>query len=259
MPRATALDPAIHLGIAAEAMPKHVAIIMDGNGRWAAERGLIRAEGHKAGVVAVRETITHCGRLGLRQLTLYSFSSENWKRPREEVDALMTLYAYHLVKERDEIMDNNVRLVQIGRRAGLPDDVLAKLDETTRLSAGNTGLTLALALNYGARTEIVDATRKLAQQAVDGKLRPEDIDEEHISGALYTAGLDDPDLVIRTAGEMRLSNFLLWQASYAEFHAMPVLWPDFRPPHLDDALRAFARRERRYGDVPEIGDDQSSG
>ncbi|MBN2446286.1 MAG: isoprenyl transferase [Phycisphaerae bacterium] len=237
------------LGLPASALPCHIAIIMDGNGRWARQRGLQRIEGHRAGVRAVRESITQCGRLGIGYLTLYSFSSENWKRPQAEVVALMTLCAAALVNERDEIMRSNVRLRQIGSREGLPADVNHELDETMRMSAGNAGLTVTLALNYGSRAEIVEGVRKLAHDVADGKLRPEEIDEQHVSDSLYTAGLPDPDLVIRTAGEMRLSNFLLWQVSYAEFCAVPVLWPDFRTAHLNDAIRQFARRERRYGDV----------
>lgn len=243
------LDPQVEVGIPRAAMPRHVGIIMDGNGRWAQQRGEPRTEGHRAGIVAVRATITHAARLGLECLTLYSFSAENWRRPQEEVNALMTLYAHHLVAERGEIMGNNVRLRQVGRRAGLPAEVLRALDETEALSAGNTGLTLCLALNYGARDELVDAMRALARQVQAGELAPEAINHERISGALYTAGLPDPDVIVRTAGENRLSNFLLWQASYAEIVSLAVLWPDFRAGHFNEALREYARRQRRYGDV----------
>ncbi len=244
-----ASDVWAELGLTPQALPRHVAIIMDGNGRWAQQRGLPRIEGHRNAGTAVRETVTQCARLGLRALTLYSFSLENWKRPQDEVAGLMDLYARYLVSERREILDHNVRVMQIGRREGLPPRVLAELDETERLSRDNTGLTLCLALNYGARTEIIDAVRALARQVAAGALHPEQIDEACMSAALYTRGLPDPDLVVRTAGEMRISNFLLWQISYAELYVTPVLWPDFRREDLNQALQAFAARERRFGDV----------
>jgi len=222
---------------------------MDGNGRWAKQRGLPRIEGHRAASEAVRATVTRCARLGLKCVTLYSFSLENWKRPRAEVEGLMALYAHYLAAERQEIMDNDIRVVQIGRRDGLPAAVLRELEQTEQLSASNQGLTLCLALNYGSRAEILDAFRALARRVAAGELAPDAIDEAAIDGALYTAGLPDPDLVIRTAGQMRISNFLLWQISYAELYVTPVLWPDFRSGHLDTALREFAQRERRFGDV----------
>lgn len=247
----TALNPETELGLPSEALPRHLAIIMDGNGRWANQKGQERVFGHKAGVESVRDIITHCGRLGIQCLTLYSFSSENWKRPADEVTALMALYALHLVQERDELMDNNVRLLQLGRRDNLPSEVVDKMDETLNMTASNTGLTVALALNYGGRTEIVDAVRDIAQRAKDGQLDPNEIDEVTFSNSLYTAGLPDPDLMIRTAGEMRISNFLLWQLSYAELYVSPVLWPDFRAKDLNEALKAFASRQRRFGAVPD--------
>jgi len=247
------LDPVKTLGIEREALPRHIAVIMDGNGRWAQQRGLPRIEGHRHAASAVREIVTHAARLGIDCLTLYSFSLENWKRPRLEVDGLMSLYAEYLVSEREEIMDNDIRVVQIGRREGLPPSVLRELDKTAELSGKNKGMALCLALNYGARAEIVDAVRRLAERVAAGALRPEEIDEKAIAGALYTAGLPDPDLVIRTAGEMRVSNFLLWQISYAELHVTPVLWPDFRAEQLYEAIRSFARRERRFGDVLKAG------
>jgi undecaprenyl diphosphate synthase len=249
MPTATALDPREVLGAPPEALPRHVAIIMDGNGRWATQRGLPRVEGHRAGATAVRDTITHAARLGIECLTLYSFSHENWKRPKDEVDALMALAAYHLVAERPEIMENGIRFRQIGRRSGLPADVQRELSITEEMSRHNRGLTLCLALNYGARAEIIDAVRELARRVHERELLPEAIDENLFSSFLQTAGLPDPDLVVRTAGEMRLSNFLLWQISYAELYVTPVLWPDFRAADLCEALRSFVRRERRYGDV----------
>ncbi|MBN1492181.1 MAG: isoprenyl transferase, partial [Phycisphaerae bacterium] len=230
-----------------EQLPAHIAIIMDGNGRWARQRGLPRISGHVEGAGAVRAIVTECARLGIGYLTLYSFSLENWKRPKDEVDALMSLYAEYLVKERDEIMANDVRLLQVGRRQELPDTVLRELDITQAMSRDNKGLTLCLALNYGARTEIVDAFRRLAREVVDGHRQIDDIDEAAISDALYTAGVPDPDLLVRTANERRLSNFLLWQISYAELHVTPVLWPDFRPEHLHEAIKDYAARQRRYG------------
>ena len=216
MPRKPPLDPQAVLGLDRSALPRHIAVIMDGNGRWAQERGLPRVEGHRHGIASVREIVEQCAQLGIGCLTLYSFSIENWKRPRPEVDALMALCAHYLASERQNIMDNNVRVVQIGRRAGLPPGVLHELETTESLSRGNTGTTLCLALNYGSRTEIVDAVRALVERVTRGELRPDEITEEAISAALYTAQLPDPDLVIRTANEMRVSNFLLWQAAYAE-------------------------------------------
>jgi undecaprenyl diphosphate synthase len=251
MPTKPPLDPMEVLGLAREALPRHIAIIMDGNGRWARHRGLPRIEGHRHAATAVREVVEQCARLGIECLTLYSFSLENWKRPRDEVDALMALYVEYLISERQEIMDNEIRVLQIGRRDGLPPQVLRELDLTAGLSQNNRGLTVCLALNYGSRAEITDAVRRLAQQAARGELRPEDIREQTISQTLYTAGLPDPDLMIRTAGEMRLSNFLLWQISYAELYVTPVLWPDFRAPDLHAAIQDYAGRVRRFGGVVE--------
>lgn len=250
MPTQPPLDPQTALGLPRESLPRHIAIIMDGNGRWAQQRGLPRIEGHRHGSEAVREIVTQCARLGIGHLTLYSFSVENWRRPPDEVEGLMALYAEYLAQERSTIMDNDIRMLQLGRRAGLPDAVLKELDLTAGASAGNSGMTLCLALNYGSRTEIVDAVRRLAERVRRGELAPGEISEEQISAALYTAGLPDPDLLIRTGGEMRVSNFLLWQISYAELHVTPVLWPGFRKEHLYEAIRGFTGRERRYGGVP---------
>ncbi len=241
------LNPEEVLGLRREQLPRHIAIIMDGNGRWACERGVPRLQGHAAGAKVVRGIVTECARLGLEALTLYSFSSENWKRPKDEIDFLMELYAYYLVAEREEILENNIRFHQVGRREGLPDSVLTELDTTADLSKDNTGLNLCLALNYGARAEIVDAVRSLASQVKAGKLEPSDIDEDMFAAALYTAGIVDPDLLIRTAGEFRISNFLLWQLSYAEFHVEEVCWPDFTVEHLHQAIKEYASRDRRYG------------
>ena len=247
MPTASRLDPLKELGIPPERMPRHVAIIMDGNGRWARRRGQPRVFGHEAGAVIVREIVTHAAQLGIGALTLYSFSTENWNRPLDEIAHLMDLYVRYLIKERDTIMSNNIRMIQIGRRSGLPDEVLHELDETVSASANNTGMTLCLALNYSSRNEIIDAVQSIAYDAATGKLQPDKIDEQLISDRLYTAGLPDPDLLIRTAGEMRVSNFLLWQISYAELWVTRKCWPEFRPPDLHEALRDFAERDRRYG------------
>ena len=237
------------LGIPDERFPRSIAIIMDGNGRWARQRGLPRPLGHQAGAKAVRRIVTKAARLGIDVLTLYSFSVENWSRPTEEVNTLMHLYAEYLVQERPTLMDNNVRLRHLGRREGLPDEVLRELDETLRISRDNTGMTLCLAINYGSRVEITDAVRSLARQVSDGELTPDQIDEARISNALDTAGLPDPDLLIRTAGEMRISNYLLWQISYAELYVTDIYWPDFDAAALHQAITAYAGRHRRFGGV----------
>jgi undecaprenyl diphosphate synthase len=244
--RAT-LDRLAAAGINPERLPRHVAIIMDGNGRWARQRGLPRIEGHSRGVKSVRATVEECCRLGVGQLTLYCLSSENWKRPKAELDFLMALLGKYLVGERAEIMEQNIRFTTIGRREGLPDDVLAEIDENIRLSRPNTGMVLCLAINYGGRTELVDAVRVLAERVQRGELTPEAVDESTVTGALYTAGMADPDLLIRTAGEMRVSNFLLWQISYAELWVTDKCWPDFDAELLRQALRDYAGRTRRFG------------
>ncbi len=242
-----ALDPQVVLGVPADRLPRHVAIIMDGNGRWAKQRNLPRIKGHEAGAANVREIVTHAARLGIKCLTLYSFSTENWRRPASEVAHLMRLYVEYLIKEREEIMENGIRLMQIGRRAGLPPEVLRELDRSVEMSRDNRRMTLCLALNYSSRSEIVDAIRSLATRAAAGELRPEDIDEQTVSASLYTADLPDPDLLIRTSGEMRVSNFLLWQISYAELHVTPVYWPDFHAEAFNAAVRDYAARSRRFG------------
>ena len=228
-------------------LPRHVAIIMDGNGRWAQQRGLPRIEGHRRGVQSVRTTVEECCRLGIEQLTLYCLSVENWKRPRAELEFLMALLHQYLLEERAEIMEQKIRFATIGRRSGLPADVLKEIDENKRVSGKNTGMVLCLAINYGGRTELVDATRSLAEAAMTGQLDPATIDEKTLSGSLYTAGMRDPDLLIRTAGEMRVSNFLLWQISYAELWVTEKCWPDFDADTLREALRDYTRRERRFG------------
>jgi undecaprenyl diphosphate synthase len=233
-------------------LPGHIAVIMDGNGRWAQERGLPRQEGHRRGVTSVRATIEECCRLGIGQLTLYCLSSENWKRPQAELDFLMALLHQYLIDERSEIMEQNIRFTIIGRRNGLPDDVQREMDETIRLSRDNTGLLLCLAINYGSRQEIVDAARILAERVKSGELDPAAIDEDLFAGALYTSGMSDPDLLIRTAGEMRVSNYLLWQISYSELWVTPLCWPDFDETTLHEALRDYAGRTRRFGGLTDL-------
>ncbi len=222
---------------------------MDGNARWAIERSLPRIAGHRAGAQSVRDIVMECGRLGVKALTLYSFSLENWKRPASEVSALMSLYLEYLAKERQELVDNNVRFIQLGRRAGLPEKVLQEMDQTIAATSHCTGWTLALALNYGSRAEIIDAMRAIAQKVKSGELAIEGIGEDTISNHLYTAGLPDPDLLIRTAGELRVSNYLLWQISYAEIHVSENFWPDFTVADLHAAIRDYAGRNRRFGAV----------
>jgi undecaprenyl diphosphate synthase len=235
------------LGLDAARLPRHIAIIMDGNGRWARRRGLPRVMGHRRGVESVRAVIEECCRLGVGQLTLYCLSSENWKRPRMELDFLMRLLRQYVIDERREIMDQDIRFTTIGQRAGIPEEVWVEVDKTIELSRNNQGTVLCLAINYGARQEIVQAVRRIVQQVQAGHLTEADIDEDQLNSQLYTRGMPDPDLVIRTAGEMRVSNFLLWQISYSELWVTPVLWPDFRESNLHEALRDFAGRERRFG------------
>lgn len=230
-------------------LPKHLAVIMDGNGRWATARGMNRSKGHVAGADAVRPIVTRCSDLGLEALTLYSFSTENWTRSHDEVSFLMDLYVEYLISERPLFIENNVRFMQIGRREGLPSRVLDELDATAAMTEHHTGLTMALAINYGSRAEITDAVQQLARQVKAGTLDPELITPDHIADHLYTAGLPDPDLLVRTAGEMRLSNYLLWQLSYAELYVADVCWPDFDTAELDKAFAAYAHRTRKFGAV----------
>jgi undecaprenyl diphosphate synthase len=236
-------------GVPAEKLPRHIAVIMDGNGRWARERGLPRIEGHRRGSEAVRACTAACIEAGVPYLTLYAFSKENWRRPADEVGALMLLLDRFLAERAAEIMDKNVRLRAIGHLGDLPEKVRKRLDDTIAKSAGNTALTLTLALSYGARTEIADAARQLAREAKAGTLDPEKIDEEFLGSRLYTAGMPDPDVLVRTSGEMRISNFLLWQISYAEIVVTPKLWPDFTKDDLFAAMQEYARRSRRYGGI----------
>jgi undecaprenyl diphosphate synthase len=230
-------------------IPAHIAIIMDGNGRWAKEQGLQRILGHESGAETVREITRECSRLGVGRLTLYAFSAENWKRPLREVDFLMKLLEQYLVQERKEIMENNIRFTSIGRLDELPEGVRKELQETVDLSSKNTGMVLCLALAYGGRKEIVDAVRRLAQEVKDGKRSPDEIDEQAIAGYLYDPAAPDPDLLIRTGGDLRVSNFLLWQISYTELWVTPVRWPDFRKENLHEAIREFSKRDRRFGNI----------
>ncbi|MDX1564811.1 MAG: isoprenyl transferase [Phycisphaeraceae bacterium] len=233
--------------------PRHVAIIMDGNGRWAQRHGRIRTEGHRQGAVAARNTMLACSELGLEALTLYSFSTENWKRPAEEIQYLMNLGIEYLESEARIIFEHNIRFRHIGHRDRLSQQVLDKLDHLAEASAANTGLSLNLALNYGGRSEITEAVRRIASAVADGKLAADRIDEQTIAENLFTAGLPDPDLLIRTAGEMRLSNFLLWQISYAELWVSDVLWPDFDREQLLLALEDYAQRQRKFGNIETPG------
>jgi len=232
-------------------LPRHVAVIMDGNGRWARARHLPRVEGHRAGIASVRATVETAARLGLEGLTLYAFSTENWKRPRLEVLTLMTLLKDYLKRELQTLLDNDIRFRVVGRIDGLDSTVVTALKEAIARTERCRGMIFNVALNYSGRAEIADAARELAAEVAAGTLRPEEIDEDKISSRLYTAGLPDPDLLIRTSGEMRVSNFLLWQIAYAEIYVTPVLWPDFRCRHFLEALAEFQLRERRYGGVVE--------
>ena len=233
-------------------IPRHIAVIMDGNGRWAVQRGLPRVRGHQRGAEIVEDIVSECDRLR-RQfgrpevLTLYSFSLENWKRPADEVAFLMQMYVAYLRDQRPKMLENNIRFRQIGRLDNLAPDVLDEVHQTLEMTRHHTGLTLCLALNYGSRAEITDAVRAIADKVRAGVLDPVAIDEQTICDHLYTAELPDPDLLIRTAGEMRLSNYLLWQISYAELYVCDTMWPDFGPAELHDAIRAYAQRNRRFG------------
>jgi len=228
-----------------ERLPAHIAVIMDGNGRWAAQRHLPRVEGHRAGIDAVRETVETAARLGIRVLTLYAFSVENWKRPPTEVSTLMLLLKRYLRSELNTLLRNDIRFRVIGRTEDLAPDVQDELQQAIDRTANNGGMLFNIALNYGGRAEIVDAARRV----IAAGIRPEDLDERRFASFLYTAGQPDPDLLIRTSGEMRVSNYLLWQIAYAEIYVTDTLWPDFRRRHLLDAVLAYQKRERRYGGI----------
>ena len=237
---ASAIDP--------DRLPAHIAVIMDGNGRWAARRRLPRVAGHKAGIGPVRSTVESCARLGIQALTLYAFSVENWKRPRAEVETLWRLLRFYLQKELPELQKNDIRLRAIGRLHELPPDVRRELDAVVDATAANGGLVVNLAINYGGRTEIVDAVNSLIDQARrEGRLASLQVSEEQIASHLYTKSSPFPDLLIRTSGEMRLSNFLLWQIAYAELYVTDTLWPDFSRTHLLTAVLEYQKRDRRYG------------
>lgn len=228
-------------------VPTHIAVIMDGNGRWARRRGLPKIAGHRAGAKAARDVIAAAGSLGVKVLTLYTFSTENWKRPKTEVRALFKLLENYLGREGDKINKNNIRFQAMGRLQEIPDYLRKKIEDQVEKTKGNTGLILNLALNYGARPEIVDAVRAIVKDAEDGKVSVKDIDEQFFSGYLYTKGLPDPDLLIRTSGESRISNFLLWQLSYSEIYISDKLWPDFNKEDFKKAVLEYQNRERRFG------------
>ena len=230
-------------------IPRHIAIIMDGNGRWARSRGIARLMGHRAGREAVREVVRGSVALGVEVLSLYTFSIENWKRPRREVQALMTILRDTLRGEREELRQNNVRLQVIGRPADLPDAVRREIERTEDYLSGSTGLLLLVALSYSGRAELVDAVRRILEDQRRSPVSPASVDEELVASYLYTAGLPDPDLLIRTSGEMRISNFLLWQLAYTELWITDTLWPDFRRRHLYRAVADYQTRERRFGRV----------
>jgi undecaprenyl diphosphate synthase len=244
------MSATVHFSPEARAsLPQHVAIIMDGNGRWAKQRSLPRIEGHRQGAESARTIIRTAGELGIKYLTLYAFSAENWNRPKDEVDALMKYLIHYLKTETPELNKNNVRLEVIGQIYRLPENVQEHLKKSIATLSQNNGLTLVMALSYGSRIEIVDAVRRIAEKVKRGKLDPADITEQVFAQHLYTRNIPDPDLLIRTSGEMRVSNFLLWQISYAELVITPTLWPDFRKPQFFDALEEYARRHRRFGGV----------
>ena len=230
-----------------EGLPRHVAIIMDGNGRWASQRGLPRVAGHRAGAEAVRKTLRAAGECGVEALTLYAFSSENWRRPEGEINDLKGLLGYYLERELDELAKEGVRLKLIGDYSAFGSELVARLDRAVERLANNRRLTLVVALNYGSRSEIAGAARELARQARDGTLDPDSIGEDALAAQLQTAGLPELDLLIRTSGEVRLSNFLLWQAAYSEMLFTPVLWPDFDEAAFKAAIAEFAARQRRFG------------
>ena len=234
-------------GIPLDRRPKHVAVIMDGNGRWAQQQGLARVEGHLRGVQSVRNVMEGCRDFGIEVLTLYCLSSENWKRPANELEFLMQLLREYLIAERENLVENNLRVRIIGTRDRLPDEVQAEMDKTLEACANNTGMTLCLAINYGARQELIDAVKEICLGVQDGTLNANELDEGVIDRHLYTAGLPDPDLLIRTSGEMRISNFLLWQISYSELWVTETLWPEFGKEQLAEAIAEFASRKRRFG------------
>jgi len=247
MSEAAPLSAVEDFDVPLEKRPRHIAIIMDGNGRWAQRRGLPRIEGHRLGAESLRRTAEECVRLGVRYLTLYCLSSENWKRPPEELSFLMQLLQDYLVQERPTLDKQGIRIRVLGRREGLPEGVLHEMQDTVEMSQDHGCLDMCLAINYGGRAELVDAVKSIAEDVKSGTLQPKDVSEEEIASRLYTTGIPDPDLLIRTAGEMRISNFLLWQISYAELWVTERLWPEFNESDLRQAIRDYATRERRFG------------
>jgi undecaprenyl diphosphate synthase len=231
-------------------VPRHIAIIMDGNGRWAQQRGLPRSAGHRGGVEAVRRTVRAAIELGIQYLTLFSFSSENWSRPADEIDDLMGLMKRFIRRDLADLHKNGVRISVIGSRVGVDPELMAQIDEAVALTSANTALNLVIAFNYGSRAEIAAAARRLAECAIRGTLRPEEITPEVLAGMLDTQGVPDPDLLIRTSGELRLSNFLLWQSAYTEFVFLDACWPEFGRELLEQAIGEFRKRDRRFGGVP---------
>ena len=241
------------LGVPFEKLPRHIAIIMDGNGRWAQERNLPRIAGHQEGGKTVEKIVQHCVDFGIESLTLYSFSMENWRRPKLEVNSLMTIYSRYIVGTHQTLMKNNIKLIHLGRLEKLPENLQTELLETIALTANNAGMILALALNYSGRAELVDAMRKIAKKCEDGTLDINDISEKCISQHLYAPFFPEPDILIRTANEKRISNFLLWQISYTELYVTDVFWPDFAENDLEEAIKDYSKRTRRFGNInPEL-------
>jgi len=230
-------------------IPAHIAVIMDGNGRWAEEKGFPRSAGHREGIKRVREILTCAGNLGVRFMTFFAFSTENWNRPKKEIDMLMRSLVNFLDRQIDELHKKNIRFIRIGRDEPLPGYILSRIREAEAKTRNNSGLTVVLALNYGARQEIADAAKGFAELVAAGQASPEDLDVERFNGLISTRGIPDPDLLIRTSGEMRLSNFLLWQLSYSELYFAKKYWPDFRAPDLEKAIKDYQKRERRFGGI----------
>jgi len=243
------IETAERLGIRPEQVPRNIAIIMDGNGRWAQRKGLPRIAGHRQGGKTVERTALDCVALGIESLTLYAFSMENWKRPREEIGALMKLYRQYIIGIRPMMMKNNVKLLHVGREQELPEKLLSDLRESVEMTSKNEGMVLGLALNYSGRMEIVDAVKSIANKCKQGQVDPEKIDNDYFREHLYKPVIADPDLLIRTASEMRVSNFLLWQISYSEFYVTDTYWPDFDKRGLEKAILAYSQRNRRFGDI----------
>ena len=243
----SSIKPELQLDVPLEKRPKHVAIIMDGNGRWAQRQELPRIRGHQQGAKTVRVITEECARIGIEQLTLYCLSSENWKRPEDELEFLMFLLSQYMIDERETMMENNIRLQIIGKRERIPEEVQTEMDRSLEMTANNTGTCLCLAINYGGRAEIVDAIQKISTKVDAGELAVDNITEKTVSQHLYTAGMSDPDLLIRTAGEMRISNYLLWQISYAEMWVTEKMWPEFAIADFHQSIVDFSKRNRRFG------------